>query len=173
MKNICLMHYASVFPGKRPVFWVTSIILNAALLLPPARLSWKCMLVLSASLFEQFFIKVPLKLFMTLFYAIITDCIYCPLSHLSLSGFILHPFLFAFCISGRQGSCKEEIKSSSRPGPKPMSPSDFLDKLMGRTSGYDARIRPNFKGVTEHKQTGFCWDIWNITYSVRLEAAWQ
>uniref|UniRef100_A0A672N8V3 Neurotransmitter-gated ion-channel ligand-binding domain-containing protein n=1 Tax=Sinocyclocheilus grahami TaxID=75366 RepID=A0A672N8V3_SINGR len=26
------------------------------------------------------------------------------------------------------------------------SPSDFLDKLMGRTSGYDARIRPNFKG---------------------------
>ncbi|KFQ69574.1 Glycine receptor subunit alpha-4, partial [Phaethon lepturus] len=30
--------------------------------------------------------------------------------------------------------------------PQPMSPSDFLDKLMGRTSGYDARIRPNFKG---------------------------
>uniref|UniRef100_A0A671T2X2 Glycine receptor, alpha 2 n=1 Tax=Sinocyclocheilus anshuiensis TaxID=1608454 RepID=A0A671T2X2_9TELE len=30
-----------------------------------------------------------------------------------------------------------------------MSPSDFLDKLMGRTSGYDARIRPNFKGC-EH-----------------------
>lgn len=28
-----------------------------------------------------------------------------------------------------------------------MSPSDFLDKLMGRTSGYDARIRPNFKGI--------------------------
>eukprot|EP00064_Thunnus_orientalis_P001449 superscaffoldBa00000099_g1452 len=28
---------------------------------------------------------------------------------------------------------------------KPPSPSDFLDKLMGRTSGYDARIRPNFK----------------------------
>ncbi|XP_054888177.1 glycine receptor subunit alpha-2 isoform X2 [Poeciliopsis prolifica] len=27
-----------------------------------------------------------------------------------------------------------------------MSPSDFLDSLMGRTSEYDARIRPNFKG---------------------------
>ncbi|XP_008933713.1 PREDICTED: glycine receptor subunit alpha-4-like [Merops nubicus] len=27
-----------------------------------------------------------------------------------------------------------------------MSPSDFLDKLMGRMSGYDSRIRPNFKG---------------------------
>ncbi|XP_072253054.1 glycine receptor subunit alpha-2 isoform X1 [Leuresthes tenuis] len=27
-----------------------------------------------------------------------------------------------------------------------LSPSDFLDSLMGRTSGYDARIRPNFKG---------------------------
>ncbi|XP_073670950.1 glycine receptor, alpha 4b isoform X1 [Paramisgurnus dabryanus] len=39
----------------------------------------------------------------------------------------------------------KELKSpSSRV--KPMSPSDFLDKLMGKTSGYDARIRPNFKG---------------------------
>uniref|UniRef100_A0A8C4SQI8 Glycine receptor, alpha 4a n=1 Tax=Erpetoichthys calabaricus TaxID=27687 RepID=A0A8C4SQI8_ERPCA len=45
-----------------------------------------------------------------------------------------------FTIFSRQGLCKEEIKS------QPMSPSDFLDKLMGRTSGYDARIRPNFKG---------------------------
>ncbi|KAG9349087.1 hypothetical protein JZ751_029407, partial [Albula glossodonta] len=43
-------------------------------------------------------------------------------------------------------SCKEEIKSPGRVAPKLMSPSDFLDKLMGRTSGYDARIRPNFKG---------------------------
>lgn len=32
-----------------------------------------------------------------------------------------------------------------------MSPSDFLDKLMGRTSGYDARIRPNFKGTERAK----------------------
>uniref|UniRef100_A0A3B5B9I9 Glycine receptor subunit alpha-2-like n=1 Tax=Stegastes partitus TaxID=144197 RepID=A0A3B5B9I9_9TELE len=40
--------------------------------------------------------------------------------------------------------CKE-MKFPSR-APKPPSPSDFLDKLMGRTSGYDARIRPNFKG---------------------------
>lgn len=43
-------------------------------------------------------------------------------------------------------SGREEIKSHSRSAPQPMSPSDFLDKLMGRTSGYDARIRPNFKG---------------------------
>uniref|UniRef100_A0A8C9RFQ7 Glycine receptor, alpha 1 n=1 Tax=Scleropages formosus TaxID=113540 RepID=A0A8C9RFQ7_SCLFO len=28
----------------------------------------------------------------------------------------------------------------------PMPPSEFLDKLMGKVSGYDARIRPNFKG---------------------------
>lgn len=40
------------------------------------------------------------------------------------------------------------MKLSSRAS-KPPSPSDFLDKLMGRTSGYDARIRPNFKG-SEH-----------------------
>uniref|UniRef100_A0A7N8XJX2 Glycine receptor, alpha 4a n=1 Tax=Mastacembelus armatus TaxID=205130 RepID=A0A7N8XJX2_9TELE len=37
------------------------------------------------------------------------------------------------------------IKPPSRAGPQ-LSPSDFLDKLMGKTSGYDARIRPNFKG---------------------------
>ncbi|NWX45493.1 GLRA4 protein, partial [Steatornis caripensis] len=43
-------------------------------------------------------------------------------------------------------SGREEIKAASRSSPQPMSPSDFLDKLMGRTSGYDARIRPNFKG---------------------------
>lgn len=39
----------------------------------------------------------------------------------------------------------EEVKSGTK-GSQLMSPSDFLDKLMGRTSGYDARIRPNFKG---------------------------
>lgn len=43
-------------------------------------------------------------------------------------------------------SGQEEIKAASQSSPQPMSPSDFLDKLMGRTSGYDARIRPNFKG---------------------------
>uniref|UniRef100_A0A3B4GSD3 Glycine receptor subunit alpha-2-like n=1 Tax=Pundamilia nyererei TaxID=303518 RepID=A0A3B4GSD3_9CICH len=44
----------------------------------------------------------------------------------------------------RSVQCKE-LKFPSR-AVKPPSPSDFLDKLMGRTSGYDARIRPNFKG---------------------------
>uniref|UniRef100_A0A672ZBM1 Glycine receptor, alpha 3 n=1 Tax=Sphaeramia orbicularis TaxID=375764 RepID=A0A672ZBM1_9TELE len=38
------------------------------------------------------------------------------------------------------------LKRNGEPIYPPMSPSDFLDKLMGRTSGYDARIRPNFKG---------------------------
>ncbi|XP_072542797.1 glycine receptor subunit alpha-2 isoform X2 [Salminus brasiliensis] len=41
---------------------------------------------------------------------------------------------------------KEHDRSSTRGSPSTMSPSDFLDKLMGKTSGYDARIRPNFKG---------------------------
>ncbi|XP_048815799.1 glycine receptor subunit alpha-4 isoform X2 [Lagopus muta] len=55
------------------------------------------------------------------------------------------------CLPPRRGplrlvSGREEIKSHSRSASQPMSPSDFLDKLMGRTSGYDARIRPNFKG---------------------------
>ncbi|XP_048834116.1 glycine receptor subunit alpha-2-like [Brienomyrus brachyistius] len=41
---------------------------------------------------------------------------------------------------------EHDFRSSGRGSPSTMSPSDFLDKLMGRTSGYDARIRPNFKG---------------------------
>ncbi|XP_073505939.1 glycine receptor subunit alpha-1 isoform X1 [Phyllobates terribilis] len=40
----------------------------------------------------------------------------------------------------------KEVGASARSSPKMMSPSDFLDKLMGKISGYDARIRPNFKG---------------------------
>ncbi|XP_061753036.1 glycine receptor, alpha 4b isoform X2 [Nerophis ophidion] len=49
-----------------------------------------------------------------------------------------------FFLQGRSVVCKE----MKLPGgaSRPPSPSDFLDKLMGRTSGYDARIRPNFKG---------------------------
>ncbi|XP_048050795.1 glycine receptor subunit alpha-2 [Megalobrama amblycephala] len=41
---------------------------------------------------------------------------------------------------------QEYERLSGRESSSAMSPSDFLDKLMGRTSGYDARIRPNFKG---------------------------
>ncbi|KAL3995772.1 serine protease 57 [Sarotherodon galilaeus] len=40
----------------------------------------------------------------------------------------------------------DQLDHAARTRQVPMSPSDFLDKLMGRTSGYDARIRPNFKG---------------------------
>uniref|UniRef100_A0A8C3AK12 Glycine receptor alpha 3 n=1 Tax=Cyclopterus lumpus TaxID=8103 RepID=A0A8C3AK12_CYCLU len=40
----------------------------------------------------------------------------------------------------------QEVDNGARTRQAPMSPSDFMDKLMGRTSGYDARIRPNFKG---------------------------
>ncbi|XP_061541705.1 glycine receptor, alpha 4a [Phycodurus eques] len=59
---------------------------------------------------------------------------------------ILYVLSFCFFQGGfiRLSSCKEEIKPPVR-APQ-LSPSDFLDKLMGRTSGYDARIRPNFKG---------------------------
>ncbi|XP_077596457.1 glycine receptor subunit alpha-2-like isoform X2 [Stigmatopora nigra] len=49
-----------------------------------------------------------------------------------------------FFLQGRLVQCKEMKSHGS--APRPPSPSDFLDKLMGRTSGYDARIRPNFKG---------------------------
>ncbi|XP_044133393.1 glycine receptor subunit alpha-1 [Bufo gargarizans] len=43
-------------------------------------------------------------------------------------------------------AASKEVGASARSSAKLMSPSDFLDKLMGKISGYDARIRPNFKG---------------------------
>ncbi|KAM6924209.1 glycine receptor subunit alphaZ1 isoform 2-T2 [Xenentodon cancila] len=36
-------------------------------------------------------------------------------------------------------------EAAARKAASPMPPSEFLDKLMGKVSGYDARIRPNFK----------------------------
>lgn len=48
-------------------------------------------------------------------------------------------------MSNGRSALSKEMKLANR-ATKPPSPSDFLDKLMGRTSGYDARIRPNFKG---------------------------
>ncbi|XP_062440512.1 glycine receptor subunit alpha-4-like [Rhea pennata] len=59
--------------------------------------------------------------------------------------------LFLGCLPPRRGPLRpaagrEASEPAWRRPPQPMSPSDFLDKLMGRTSGYDARIRPNFKG---------------------------
>ncbi|XP_071255801.1 glycine receptor subunit alphaZ1 isoform X6 [Salvelinus alpinus] len=44
-------------------------------------------------------------------------------------------------------SCLAASKeAAARKAASPMPPSEFLDKLMGKVSGYDARIRPNFKG---------------------------
>ncbi|XP_017330124.1 glycine receptor subunit alphaZ1 isoform X2 [Ictalurus punctatus] len=37
-------------------------------------------------------------------------------------------------------------QAAARKAASPMPPSEFLDKLVGKVSGYDARIRPNFKG---------------------------
>ncbi|XP_033003277.1 glycine receptor subunit alpha-2 isoform X4 [Lacerta agilis] len=57
--------------------------------------------------------------------------------------------LFAFFLEThhfRTTFCKEHDSRSGKTPSQALSPSDFLDKLMGRTSGYDARIRPNFKG---------------------------
>ncbi|KAJ7319598.1 hypothetical protein JRQ81_019109 [Phrynocephalus forsythii] len=57
--------------------------------------------------------------------------------------------LFAFFLEThhfRMTFCKEHDSRSGKSPALTLSPSDFLDKLMGRTSGYDARIRPNFKG---------------------------
>uniref|UniRef100_A0A673UN48 Glycine receptor alpha 2 n=1 Tax=Suricata suricatta TaxID=37032 RepID=A0A673UN48_SURSU len=57
--------------------------------------------------------------------------------------------LFAFFLETnhfRTAYCKDHDSRSGKQPSQTLSPSDFLDKLMGRTSGYDARIRPNFKG---------------------------
>ncbi|KAG8137344.1 hypothetical protein E2320_004587 [Naja naja] len=51
--------------------------------------------------------------------------------------------------------CKEHDSRSAKSPSQTLSPSDFLDKLMGRTSGYDARIRPNFKVCLSYAQQGY------------------
>ncbi|KAM7389341.1 hypothetical protein PAMP_023326 [Pampus punctatissimus] len=43
------------------------------------------------------------------------------------------------------GSLAASKEAAARKAASPMPPSEFLDKLMGKVSGYDARIRPNFK----------------------------
>ncbi|KAM6940250.1 glycine receptor subunit alpha-3 isoform 2-T2 [Xenentodon cancila] len=63
--------------------------------------------------------------------------------NLSAAGSLLAWKLLLLMLSWTR--CKE-IEHVARTRHALMSPSDFLDKLMGRTSGYDARIRPNFKG---------------------------
>lgn len=59
---------------------------------------------------------------------------------------VSQPITSVFVLCDSVGQCKE-VDNAARARQVPMSPSDFLDKLMGRTSGYDARIRPNFKGI--------------------------
>lgn len=44
-------------------------------------------------------------------------------------------------------------EAAARKAASPMPPSEFLDKLMGKVSGYDARIRPNFKGRRCHQDS--------------------
>uniref|UniRef100_A0A8D2JGI3 Glycine receptor alpha 1 n=1 Tax=Varanus komodoensis TaxID=61221 RepID=A0A8D2JGI3_VARKO len=62
---------------------------------------------------------------------------------------ILHALLWYFLAASK------ETGAAARSAPTLMSPSDFLDKLMGRTSGYDARIRPNFKGMWQSLTPSF------------------
>ncbi|XP_031442905.1 glycine receptor subunit alphaZ1 isoform X1 [Clupea harengus] len=45
-------------------------------------------------------------------------------------------------------------EAAARKASTPMPPSEFLDKLMGKVSGYDARIRPNFKDPQGPKPDG-------------------
>uniref|UniRef100_A0A4W4G157 Glycine receptor, alpha 1 n=1 Tax=Electrophorus electricus TaxID=8005 RepID=A0A4W4G157_ELEEL len=45
-------------------------------------------------------------------------------------------------------------QAAARKAASPMPPSEFLDKLMGKVSGYDARIRPNFKDPQGSKSDG-------------------
>uniref|UniRef100_A0A8C4EVT5 Glycine receptor, alpha 4a n=1 Tax=Dicentrarchus labrax TaxID=13489 RepID=A0A8C4EVT5_DICLA len=60
------------------------------------------------------------------------------------SVLLMFPSIF-LCLFSKIFSVSLPLFTFTWAGPQ-LSPSDFLDKLMGRTSGYDARIRPNFKG---------------------------
>uniref|UniRef100_A0A6Q2Y9T9 Glycine receptor, alpha 1 n=1 Tax=Esox lucius TaxID=8010 RepID=A0A6Q2Y9T9_ESOLU len=56
----------------------------------------------------------------------------------------LHIIEFCFYLHFKHLAASKE--AAARKAATPMPPSEFLDKLMGKVSGYDARIRPNFKG---------------------------
>ncbi|XP_057705676.1 glycine receptor subunit alphaZ1 isoform X2 [Corythoichthys intestinalis] len=60
----------------------------------------------------------------------------------ALSIYLWETLVFFSCVSGSLAASKE---AAARKAASPMPPSEFLDKLMGKVSGYDARIRPNFK----------------------------
>ncbi|GAA6099189.1 glycine receptor subunit alphaZ1 isoform X2 [Tachysurus ichikawai] len=66
---------------------------------------------------------------------------------LSALGIYLWETLLFFSLAASQ-------QAAARKAASPMPPSEFLDKLMGKVSGYDARIRPNFKGRCSNKVTG-------------------
>ncbi|KAM7333436.1 hypothetical protein ACRRTK_006756 [Alexandromys fortis] len=74
-----------------------------------------------------------------------TSCMIRQTHKMVLIGFRILRIYTKPLISDHSLAASKEAEAA-RSAPKPMSPSDFLDKLMGRTSGYDARIRPNFKG---------------------------
>ncbi|XP_077588944.1 glycine receptor subunit alphaZ1 isoform X3 [Stigmatopora nigra] len=61
----------------------------------------------------------------------------------ALSIYLWETIVFFSCVAGSLAASKE---AAARKAASPMPPSEFLDKLMGKVSGYDARIRPNFKG---------------------------
>lgn len=63
----------------------------------------------------------------------------------SLSASLSNQIIF---LSSSLAASKE---AAARKATSPMPPSEFLDKLMGKVSGYDARIRPNFKGRSRHQ----------------------
>ena len=56
--------------------------------------------------------------------------------------------VISFVLSLLCSSLAASKEAAARKASTPMPPSEFLDKLMGKVSGYDARIRPNFKGRT-------------------------
>uniref|UniRef100_A0A8B9R6B5 Glycine receptor, alpha 1 n=1 Tax=Astyanax mexicanus TaxID=7994 RepID=A0A8B9R6B5_ASTMX len=61
---------------------------------------------------------------------------------------------FSLCLSVLFFSLAASQQAAARKAASPMPPSEFLDKLMGKVSGYDARIRPNFKDPQGSKSDG-------------------
>ncbi|KAJ0002610.1 hypothetical protein NQD34_007759 [Periophthalmus magnuspinnatus] len=63
-------------------------------------------------------------------------------------------------------------EAAARKATTPMPPSEFLDKLMGKVSGYDARIRPNFKDPkgTKIEATGKKGPPVNVTCNIFINS---
>ncbi|RXN35211.1 glycine receptor subunit alpha-1 isoform X2 [Labeo rohita] len=96
--------------------------------------------------------KANKRLFMGDF--IVPCCDNMPYKRKANKRLFMGDFIVPCCDNMPYKSLAASQQAAARKAASPMPPSEFLDKLMGKVSGYDARIRPNFKDPQGSKSDG-------------------